>query len=98
MKLKPLNGQVILKLLKKEETKTKSGIILTSEDQVDQLRKAQVISIAKTNIQSDGTQLPIELEEGDIVLYGKYGGEMVKVDGEDYKVMDMNLIIAKLKK
>ncbi len=90
MKLVPLGDRVILKQLEAEE-KTKSGIILTSAAQ-EKPQEAIVISVGP------GTEkVKMEVAEGDRVIFGKYSGTTVKVEGEDYIVIQQQDILAIVK-
>lgn len=87
MKLVPLGDRVILKQLEAEE-KTKSGIILTSQAQ-EKPQEATVISVGP------GTdKVKMEVKENDTVIFGKYSGTTVKVDGEEYIVIKQEDILA----
>ncbi len=93
MKIKPLNGYAVIKPLKAEEM-TKSGIIIPDTASKETPKEGEVVAVSATNIASSGTELPIEVKVGDKVLYGQYSGEDVKVDGEDYKILEMTSIRA----
>jgi len=79
MNIKPLNGYVVIKPLEAEEV-TKSGIVIPDTANKEKPQEGEVVAIADKNINSSGTELPIELKIGDKVLYGRYSGEDVKVD------------------
>lgn len=88
MKLKPLGNRVVVEPLTEEET-TKSGIILP--DTVDKEKKAEgkVIAIG------DGEKIvKLSLKEGDKVIFGKYAGEEVKVDDNEYKILSDEDVLA----
>ena len=90
MKLVPLGDRVVLKQVEAEE-KTKSGIILTSAAQ-EKPQEAIVISVGP------GTEkVKMEVAEGDRVIFGKYSGTTVKVEGEDYIVIQQQDILAIVK-
>jgi chaperonin GroES len=93
MKIKPLNGYAVIKPLQKEEM-TKSGIVIPDTANKEKPREGEIVAVSKTNITSTGTALPIELKVGDRVLYGQYSGEDVKVDGIEYKILEMTSIRA----
>jgi len=79
MNIKPLNGYVVIKPLEAEEV-TKSGIVIPDTANKEKPQEGEVVAIADKNINSSGTERPIELKIGDKVLYGRYSGEDVKVD------------------
>jgi chaperonin GroES len=87
MKLVPLGDRVVLKQLEAEE-KTKSGIILTSQAQ-EKPQEAEVIAVGP------GTEeVKMEVKNGDKVIYSKYAGTEVKLDGEEYIVVKQSDILA----
>ncbi|MFH0837996.1 MAG: co-chaperone GroES, partial [Patescibacteria group bacterium] len=57
-------------------------------------KEGEVVAVAKTNITDKGTELPIEMKVGDKVLYGQYSGEDVKVEGVEYKIVEMTSVRA----
>jgi len=93
MNIVPLNGYVVIKPLEQEEM-TKSGIVIPDTANKEKPQEGEVVAIAKTNISSGGTDLPIEMKLGDKVLYGRYSGEDVKVDGVEYKIVEMTSVRA----
>ena len=88
MKLVPLSDRVVLKQCEAEET-TKSGIILTSSAQ----EKPQVIAVGPGGI-VDGKEVTMQVKEGQKVIYSKYAGTEVKLDGEEYIIVRQNDILA----
>ncbi|PIZ73027.1 co-chaperone GroES [Candidatus Peregrinibacteria bacterium CG_4_10_14_0_2_um_filter_43_11] len=96
MKIVPLNGYVVIKPLAAEEV-TKSGIVIPDTANKEKPQEGEVVAVAKTNISTNGQELPIELKIGDHVLYGRYSGEDVKVDGIEYKIVEMTSVRAIIK-
>ena len=93
MKIKPLNGYVVIKPLEQEEM-TKSGIVIPDTASKEKPQEGEVVAVADTNISNDGTKLPIEMKVGDRVLYGRYSGEDVKVGDVEYKIVEMTSVRA----
>jgi len=91
MALKPLGDRVIIKADEKEE-KTASGIILTESAQEKPLQ-GEVVAVGRGSFQN-GTLVEMEVKAGDKVIYGKYSGSEVKVDGHDYIIMKESDILA----
>ncbi len=91
MKLVPLCDRVVLKQLEAEET-TKSGIILTSSSQ-EKPQEAEVIAVGPGGL-VDGKQVEMLVKAGDKVIFSKYAGNEVKLDGEDYIIVKQNDILA----
>ena len=85
MKLRPLHDRVIVKRLE-EERKTASGIVIpdTAAEKPDQ---GEVKAIGKGKKTDEGKVIPIDVKVGDRVLFGKYSGQTVKVEGEELLVM-----------
>jgi chaperonin GroES len=91
MSLRPLADRVIVEAAEKEE-KTSSGIILTESAQ-EKPQQGTVIAVGKGSYQN-GQLVAIDLKAGDKVLYGKYSGSEVKVDGKSYLIMKESEIFA----
>ena len=85
MKLRPLHDRVIVKRLE-EERKTASGIVIpdTAAEKPDQ---GEVLAIGPGKKNEDGKVSPVDVKVGDTVLFGKYSGTTVKVDGDELLVM-----------
>lgn len=91
MNLKPLGDRVVIKQLEAEE-KTKGGIILTSQSQ-ERPQEAEVIAVG-AGATVDGKVVPMQVKAGDKVIYSKYAGTEVKVDGEEYIIVKESDILA----
>jgi chaperonin GroES len=85
MKLVPLEDRVVVKLLEQEET-TKSGIVLPDTAK-EKPSKAKVIAAGPGKYSEKGDLLPMPVKEGDIVVFAKYAGTEIKLDGDDYLVL-----------
>lgn len=85
MKIRPLHDRVLVKRLE-EERKTASGIVIpdTAAEKPDQ---GEIIAVGAGKILDDGKVRPMAVKAGDRVLFGKYSGQTVKVEGEEYLVM-----------
>lgn len=91
MKLRPLADRVIIKSSEVEET-TKSGLILTGSAK-EKPQMAAVIAVGPGGI-VDGKEVVMNVAVGDKVIYSKYAGNEVKVDGEEYIIVRQNDILA----
>ena len=91
MKIKPLADRVVIKKLEAEET-TKSGILLTGSA-VERPQEAKVVAVGPGAV-VDGKRIEMEVKLGDKVLYSKYAGTEVKVDGEEYTILKQDDILA----
>lgn len=91
MKLVPLGDRVVLKQLEAEE-KTKSGIILTSAAQ-EKPQEAEVVAVGPGGV-VDGKEVTMQVKEGQKVIYTKYAGTEVKLDGNEYIIVRQSDILA----
>ena len=91
MKLVPLGDRVVLKQVEAEET-TKSGLILTTSAQ-EKPQEAEVIAVGPGGM-VDGKEVTMQVKPGDKVIYSKYAGNEVKLEGEEYIIVRQNDIIA----
>ena len=90
MKIKPLADRVVIKMVEAEE-KTKSGIILTGSAK-EQPQMAEVIEVGPGGM-VDGKEIKMEVKAGDRVIFSKYAGTEVKLDGEEYIIVRQNDIL-----
>ena len=91
MKLSPLTDRVVLKQFEADET-TKCGIILTSASQ-EKPQEAEVIAVGPGGM-VDGKEVTMQVKEGQKVIYSKYAGTEVKLDGQEYIIVRQNDILA----
>ncbi|MDR3091522.1 MAG: co-chaperone GroES [Clostridiales bacterium] len=91
MKLRPLADRVVIKQLEAEE-KTKSGIVLPNSAK-EKPQEAEVVAVGPGTI-VDGKEVKIEVAVGDKIIYSKYAGTEVKLDGEEYVIIKQNDILA----
>jgi len=92
LKLRPLHDRVIVKRLE-EEKKTSGGIIIPDNAQEKPV-KGRVIAVGSGKVTDDGKVRPCDVKAGDEILFGKYSGTEVKIDGEEYVVMREDDIMA----
>ncbi len=85
MKIRPLHDRVIVKRVE-EERKTASGIVIP-DSATEKPDQGEVLAVGSGKILDDGKVRPIALKVGDRVLFGKYSGQSVKVDGDELLVM-----------
>ena len=91
MKLKPMFDRVVLKMLEAEET-TKGGIILTSAAK-EKPEVAEVVAVGPGGL-VDGKEVKMQVKAGDRVIYSKYAGNEVKLDGEEFIIVKQSDILA----
>ena len=85
MKLRPLHDRIVVKRLDNER-KTASGIVIP-ENAAEKPDQGEVMAVGNGKIQDDGKQRALDVKVGDKILFGKYSGQTVKVDGEELLVM-----------
>lgn len=91
MRIKPLGDRVVIKRLEAEE-KTKSGIVLTGTAK-EKPQEAEVVAVGPGGY-VDGKEIRMEVKVGDKVLFSKYAGTEVKIDGEEYTILKQDDILA----
>ena len=92
MKVRPLHDRLIVKRLEEEE-KTKGGIIIPDTAKEKPI-EGKVIAAGTGRINKDGKKMPMEVKTGDRILFAKYGGTEVKMDGEEYLMMKEEDVLA----
>jgi chaperonin GroES len=92
MKIKPLHDRVIVKRIEEEE-KTKGGIIIPDSAK-EKPAEGKIIAVGDGKVLEDGSKQPLDVKEGDRVLFGKYAGTEVKINGEEHLIMREDDIIA----
>jgi chaperonin GroES len=94
MKLKPLGDRLIVKPIDEEET-TASGIVLPDTAK-EKPQKGEVVAVGDGAIAEDGSRRPLDVSEGDSVLYSKYGGTEITVEDEELLVLRESDVLAKI--
>ena len=95
MKLKPLGDRLIVRAIEEEET-TQSGLVLPDTAK-EKPQKGEVIAVGDGKYDEDGEKrIPLDVSQGDTVLYSKYGGTEIKVDGEELLVLRESDVLAKV--
>jgi chaperonin GroES len=85
MKIRPLYDRIVVKRIEEQET-TRSGIIIPDSAQ-EKPQEAEVMAIGHGKRLEDGTLVPLDVKVGDRILFGKYSGNDIRVDGEEYLIM-----------
>ncbi len=86
MNIRPLQDRIIVERVQ-EETKTAGGIIIPDTVSKEKPQEGKVIAAGKGKVTAEGKVLPLDVKEGDRVLFGKYAGSEIKIDGKDYLIM-----------
>ena len=94
MKLKPLGDRLIVKAVEEEET-TASGIVLPDTAK-EKPQKGKVLAVGDGKLDDNGQRLPLDVAEGDEVLYSKYGGTEIKIAADEYLILRESDVLAKV--
>jgi len=94
MNLKPLGDRLIVKAIEEEEM-TASGIVLP-ETAKEKPQRGRVVAVGDGKVGDDNERVPMDVSEGEEVLYSKYGGTEIKVDGDDLLVLRESDVLAKV--
>jgi chaperonin GroES len=85
MKIRPLQDRVLVQRVQEEE-RTKGGIIIPDTAK-EKPQEGKVVAVGKGKVDDKGKLIPLDVKAGDKILFGKYSGSEVKLDGEDYLIM-----------
>jgi chaperonin GroES len=86
MKIRPLQDRVIVKRLEDEDEKTKGGIIIPDTAK-EKPQRGKIIAVGKGKQNDEGKVVPLDVKKGDVILFGKYAGSEIKLDGEEHLIM-----------
>jgi len=92
MKLRPLHDRVIVERLEEEE-KTAGGIIIPDTAK-EKPQQGRVIAVGKGKVLENGQVIPLAVKEGDRILFGKYAGADIKIEGDEHLIMREDDILA----
>lgn len=85
MKVRPLHDRIIVQRI--EEGEQKIGGIIIPDTAKEKPQQGKVIAVGKGKVKDDGQVLPLDVKAGDTILFGKYSGQEIKVDGQEYLIM-----------
>lgn len=85
MKIRPLQDRILVKRIEKDE-KTKGGIIIPDTAK-EKPQEGKVVAVGKGKVADDGKLIPLEVKAGDTILFSKYAGSEVKIEGEEHIIM-----------
>ena len=91
-KIRPLHDRLLVRRVE-EERKTASGIVIP-DNATEKPDQGEVLAVGNGKIQEDGKQRPLDVKRGDRILFGKYAGTAVKIDGEELLVMREDDVMA----
>ena len=85
IKVRPLHDRIIVRRI--EETDQKVGGIIIPDTAKEKPQQGKVIAAGKGKLNDDRKLVPLDVKEGDLILFGKYSGQEIKLEGEDYLIM-----------
>jgi chaperonin GroES len=96
MKIRPLQDRILVKRLEEEQT-TKGGIIIPDTAK-EKPSEGLVIAVGKGKVLENGKQVPLDVKKDDRILFGKYAGTEIKLDGEEYLIMREDDVLGVIQK
>jgi chaperonin GroES len=94
MTVRPLHDRIIVKRIEEQEQKV--GGIIIPDTAKEKPQQGRVIAVGKGKVKDDGTVIPLEVKEGDTILFGKYSGQEIKLDGDELLIMREDEVLAVL--
>jgi len=92
MKIRPLHDRIVVKRVEEEE-RTKGGIIIPDSAK-EKPAEGKVVAVGSGKVSDKGDRIPMDVKAGDTILFSKYGGTEVKMDGEEYLIMREDDVLA----
>jgi chaperonin GroES len=92
MALRPLHDRILVQRI--EETEQKVGGIIIPDSAKEKPQQGKVIAVGAGKADKDGKRIPLDVQNGDTILFGKYSGQEVKVDGNEYLIMREDEVLA----
>ena len=92
MKVRPLHDRIIVSRI--EEGEQKVGGIIIPDSAKEKPQQGSVIATGQGKFKDDGTRQPLDVRDGDTILFGKYSGQEIKIDGEEYLIMREDEVLA----
>ena len=85
MKVRPLHDRIIVQRI--EEGEQKIGGIIIPDSAKEKPQQGKVYAVGAGKVKEDGSRQPLDVKDGDTILFGKYSGQEIKMDGEEYLIM-----------
>tara|TARA_Y100000588_G_scaffold286818_2_gene304818 strand:- start:1012 stop:1314 length:303 start_codon:yes stop_codon:yes gene_type:complete len=95
VKVRPLHDRLIIERIE-DDTEQQIGGIIIPDTAKEKPQQGKVIAVGKGKVKEDGTITPVDVSAGDKVLFGKYSGQEIKLDGEEYLIMREDEILGVL--
>jgi chaperonin GroES len=93
MKLQPLGDRVVVKAKEENDARTPSGLVIPDTAK-EKPQFGEVLAVGPGALNEDGDRLPMDVSKGDVVVYSKFGGTEVKVDGQEYLILSSRDLLA----
>ncbi|MCG7304951.1 co-chaperone GroES [Arthrobacter sp. HMSC06H05] len=94
--IKPLEDRIVIQQLEAEQT-TASGLVIPDTAK-EKPQEGKVVAVGAGRVDDKGNRIPVDVQEGDVVIYSKYGGTEVKIGGEEYLVLSARDVLAVVEK
>ena len=96
MKVRPLHDRIIVQRVEEEEQRV--GGIIIPDSAKEKMQQGKVIAVGKGRIEKDGKVTPLDVKAGDTVLFGKYAGQEIKIDGGEYLIIREEEVLGVIEK
>jgi chaperonin GroES len=93
MKLKPLGDRVVVKAKDDQDARTASGLVIPDTTK-EKPQLGEVLAVGPGEINDEGKRVPLDVKEGDTVVYSKYGGTEIKFEGQEYLILSSRDLLA----
>ena len=94
MKARPLHDRILVRRL--EEAEQKVGGIIIPDTAKEKPQQGKVVAVGNGKVKDDGTRIALDVKDGDTILFGKYSGQEIKLDGEEFLIMREEEVLAVL--
>jgi chaperonin GroES len=96
LQVRPLHDRIIVQRI--EESEQKVGGIIIPDSAKEKPQQGRVMAVGKGRVEKDGKVTPLDVKEGDTVLFGKYSGQEIKLNGEEYLIMREEEVLGVIEK
>jgi chaperonin GroES len=93
MKLQPLGDRVVVKAQEDDEARTPSGLVIPDTAK-EKPQTGEILAIGPGALNEDGDRMPMDVSVGDVVVYSKFGGTEIKVEGQEYLILSSRDLLA----
>ena len=94
--LRPLHDRILVERIEEEEQKV--GGIIIPDSAKEKPQQGKVIAVGAGKADKDGKRIPLDVQDGDTILFGKYSGQEIKIDGNEYLIMREDEVLAVVQK